>query len=99
MNIISPVPKVNPQVAARVRAREAEALAAGWSFEDLWESRFWNIVDGMNRPGLVALMFPGDDLGEITKKYIEIIRSSGVVHRFYHPDRDHPWVKRVTAGA
>jgi len=91
--------RINPQVAARIRAREAETLAAGWDFGALWESRFWHIVDGRNRPGLVALMHPGDKLGKITGDYIEIIRPSGVVHRLYHPDRDKPGEKRVAAGA
>ncbi len=78
-------PKVTPKVAAQIRAREAEALAAGWAFEDLWKSRFWHIVNRRNRPGLAALMHPGDKLGAITENYIEIIRRSGVVHRLYHP--------------
>ncbi len=91
-------PRVNPQAAARIRVREAEALAVGWTFEQLWESRFWNITNGRNRPGLAATMRPGDKLGEITENYIEIILKSGVVHRFYHPDRIQPWEK-VSAGA
>lgn len=94
----APARKVKPEVAARIRAREAEALAAGWSFEDLWENKFWNIVNGQNRPGLAALMHPGDDIGRITEKRIEIIRQSGVVHRFCRPETDKPWEKRDAAG-
>ena len=57
----APAPKVNPQVAARIRARENEALAAGWTMELLWEGRFWNFgVDGRNRPGLAAVLGPID---------------------------------------
>ncbi|TYO95149.1 hypothetical protein [Desulfallas thermosapovorans] len=94
-----PAPKINPKVAARIRAREAEALAAGWAFGDLWESRFWHLVNRRNRPGLAALMRPGDKLGAITKDYIEIVHRSGAVNKFYHPDRDKPGEKRVVAGA
>ena len=91
-------PKVNHEVAARIRAKQAQALAAGWSLELLWETRFWNIgSDGKNRPGLAALLKPGDDIGAVTKNCIEIIRPSGIIHRFYHPDHEQPWI--VTAGA
>lgn len=91
-------PKVNPEIAARIRAREAEALAARWSWELLWGNRFWNIgTDGKNRPGLAALLSSQDNIGEITENYIEIITWSGIKHRFYHPDRKQPWI--VTAGA
>jgi|GEM_PF-3111280 len=89
---------VNPQLPDQIRAREAEALAAGWTAEQLWEDRFWVIRNGRNRPGLAALMKPGDDLEEITGLYIDIRRRSGVVHRLYHPDRDKPWEKKISAG-
>lgn len=86
--------KINPQVVARIRAREAEALAAGWTPEQLWESKVWNIISGRNQTGLAATMRLGDQLGLVTENYIEIIRRSGVVHRMYHPDRIQPWEKR-----
>ena len=91
-------PKVTSEVAARIRARETEALAAGWSWELLWETRVWNIgTDGKNRTGLAALLRAGYDIGKITENHIEITTPSGLVHRFYHPDKEQPWI--VTAGA
>lgn len=87
--------KVDPEVAARIRAREEQALACGWSRDLLWDTRVWNIgSDGKNRPGLAALLSPKDYIGEITENYIEIINwPGGFKHRYYHPDRQQPWVR------
>lgn len=86
---------LDPDIKAEIQKIALEAISLGWTPELLWETRFWNIIPGAgNRPGLAALMNPGDKLGEITGDYIEIIRPSGTVHRFYHPDRPYPWKKK-----
>ncbi|WP_066639214.1 hypothetical protein [Desulfolucanica intricata] len=78
---------VKPQIAARIRAREAEALALGWTGEELWETKFWNITPEGNRPGLAAVLGPGQEIGRITELYIELYRDDifkgRLVQRFY----------------
>ena len=47
--------------------------------------------------GLVCFLKPGDRIGEVTLQSIEIIHPlpSEVRHRFYNPDVDQPWVKKI----
>jgi hypothetical protein len=85
---------LNPQVKAEIQKILLEALSCGWTTDLLWETRFWNITEAGNCPGLAAVMQPGDKLEEVTEGYIEIIRPSGVVHRFYRPGYPHPWIKK-----
>jgi len=78
---------VSPEVKEEIRSVVLEALEAGWTPELLWEERFWNITLQGNRPGLAAVMHKGDKIIEVKEDYIAIQRPSGVVHRFFHPDR------------
>lgn len=86
---------LDSEIRAEIQRIALEALSLGWQPELLWEPRFWNAtLERGNRPGLAALMKPGDKIIEVTEDYIAIERSSGMVHRFYHPDRPHPWIKK-----
>jgi hypothetical protein len=85
---------LDPQVKTEIQRVLLEALSLGWTPEMLWEARFWNVTEAGNRPGLAAVMWPGDRIIEVTEDYIAIQRASGVVHRFYHPERPHPWIKK-----
>jgi len=86
---------IDPQVKTEIQRILLDALALGWEPQQIWESRFWNITEAGNRPGLAALMKPGDKLGEVTESYIETIKPSGVVHKFYRPGWPyHPWIKK-----
>lgn len=89
--------KVDPEAKSRIRQEimriALKAVSLGWTPELLWEEKFWNIKGVENRPGLIATMRPGDKIVEVTENYISIERS-GVVTRFYHPDRPHPWIKK-----
>lgn len=85
---------LDPQVKAEIQKILLEALSCGWTTDLLWEARFWNSIPGAgNRPGLAAVMRPGDKVIEVTEDYIAIKKPSGVVQKFYHPERPHPWIK------
>ena len=85
---------LDPEVRAEIQRIALEAISLGWTPELLWEARFWNIVPGAgNRPGLAAVMRPGDKITEVTEDYIAITKASGIVQRFYHPDRP-PWKRK-----
>jgi hypothetical protein len=58
-----------------------QALALGWPVECLRE--------------LARLLRPGDRLGEITAKAIQIIRRGGIIQHYYHPTEPQPWRLRV----
>ena len=49
----------------------------------------------------ICYLKPGDRIGEVTLQSIEIIHPlpSEVRHRFYNPDVDQPWIRRVTANS
>ena len=74
-----------------IRSIVLDAMGAGWTPELLWMKEFWNVTPEGNKSGLAAVMHPGDKITEVTENYIAIQRPSGVVHKFYHPDRRHPW--------
>lgn len=86
---------LDPQVKTEIQKILLEALSLGWEAQQLWETRFWNIVPGAgNRPGLAACIRPEDRIIEVTEDYIAVQKPSGVVHKFYHPERSHPWIKK-----
>ena len=88
--------QINPEVEAEIRRIALDAISLGWSPELLWEQKFWNIVNGENRPGLAACLRPGDVITDVTEDYIEIENSrDGFKTKFYHPDREFPWKRRV----
>ncbi|MGI6079264.1 MAG: hypothetical protein ACOYCB_14105 [Fastidiosipilaceae bacterium] len=84
----------DPRIKAEIRRIAPDAIARGWTSEMLWENRFWNIVDGVNRSGLAACMRPGDKITDVTGNYIEISREEKKT-RFYHPDKEFPWKKYI----
>ena len=86
--------QISPVAIALVDAIAERALALGWSRKRLYETGN-GIFDP--RRGLVCYLKPGDRLGEVTLQSIEIIHPlpSEVRHRFYNPDADQPWIRRV----
>ena len=82
------------EAMALVDAIADSALSLGWSRE-----RLYTVGRGLFDPqrGLVCHLKPGDRIGEVTVQAIEIIHPlpSEVRHRFYNPDVDQPWVRRV----
>jgi hypothetical protein len=75
------------------------ARSLGWKRERLYAAGGHGIFDS-NR-GLVCFLKPGDRIGEVAAQSIEIIHPlpSEVRHRFYNPDVDQPWIRRVSPSA
>ncbi len=82
------------EAVALVDAISERALSLGWKRE-----RLYGTGRGMFDPnrGLVCFLKRGDRIGEITTQSIEIIHPLPVEvrHRFYNPDVDQPWIRRV----
>jgi len=86
---------ISRDAIAMVDAISEHALSLGWRRERLYGTGGNGTFD--QRRGLVCLLKPGDRIGEVTAQSIEIIlRSpSEVRHRFYNPDVEQPWIKRI----
>lgn len=83
------------EAAAMVDAIRDRALALGWT-EDLLGAATGSARDPLSRRcALAHLLRPGDQIGEITPRFIEIVTASGVRQRFYNPDVEQPWIRRV----
>lgn len=83
------------EVIARVDAIAEHAVSLGWKRERLCGTGGHGAFGP--RRGLVCFLKPGDRIGEVTAQSIEIIHPppSEVRHRFYNPDVDQPWIKRI----
>jgi len=80
---------------AKVDEIRDRALALGWKLDSLYatggSARF---AFGHER-GLVCYLRPDDRIGEVTTHSIEIILVNNVRQRFYNPNVDQPWIRRV----
>lgn len=71
------------------------ALPLGWTDESLYaQAGSQRTAIGVNR-GLVCFLKAADKIGEVTAQSIEIILPNGVCQRFYNPNVDQPWIRRV----
>jgi hypothetical protein len=81
------------EVQAIIAAVRDRALARGWREKRVWgEAGQWSggtLADALRRPGT--------RIGQITRQWIEIIGPPPHqnVLRFYNPDVEQPWIKRV----
>lgn len=83
------------EAVAIVDAIRDRALALGWT-EDLLGAATGSAREPLSRRcALANLLRPGDQIGEITPQFIEIVTASGVRQRFYNPDVGQPWIRRV----
>ncbi len=86
---------VSADSVALVDEIRERAIALGWTQDSLYR------VDGSMRfplgreYGLVSYLKPGDRIGEVTPHSIEIILPNNVRQRFYNPNVDQPWIRRV----
>jgi hypothetical protein len=92
----APLPdSARPDAVAMVDAIRDRALALGWTHGSLYatggSARF---TVGRER-GLVCFLKPDDRIGEVTTHSIEIILANNVRQRFYNPNVDQPWIRRV----
>ena len=105
---VEPVPaRISPESERLARARglvdqiRDQALALGWSMDNLY------FCDGYERHpigpryGLVCYVGAGQRIGEVTRQSIELIGPPPLEtrSRFYNPDVDQPWIKRVRPAA
>ena len=93
------VATISPDATAMVDSISEIAQSLGWRRERLYATGGNGIFDP-NR-GLVCFLKPGDRIGEVATQSIEIIHPlpSEVRHRFYNPDVDQPWIRRVSPSA
>ncbi len=83
------------EAVAMVDAIRDRALALGWTQESLYGTRgSMRALFGKAR-GLANLLKATDRIGEVTRQSIEIILPNGVRQRFYNPDVEQPWIRRV----
>jgi hypothetical protein len=84
---------------ALVDSISEEALSLGWKRQRLYAAGSSRIFDAQR--GLVCFLKAGDRIGEVTIQSIEIIHPlpAEVRHRFYNPDVDQPWVKKIDGAA
>lgn len=86
---------VAPEAAAMVDAIRDRALALGWT-DDLLGVAAGSTREPLSRRCTLGhLLRPGDQIGEITPQFIEIVVASGVRQRFYNPDALQPWIRRA----
>jgi hypothetical protein len=89
---------VSPETAALVDAIRDRALALGWSRESLYQTRGSHRFPLGNDYGLVCYLKPDDRIGEVTARALEIILPNNIRQRFYNPNADQPWIRRVDYG-
>ncbi len=78
---------VDDTAVARVHAIRDAAIAAGWSLAALYQNRGDRRFPYGPDWGLVTCLDPGDTIGEVTPRSIEIVNAAGRSSRFYNP---HP---------
>ena len=83
---------------AMVDAICERALALGWKRERLYGTGRGRLFS--QDRGLVSFLRPGDRIGEVSLQAIEIIGPppTEVRQRFYNPDVDQPWIRRIRPG-
>jgi hypothetical protein len=86
---------ISAEAIATVDSISEQALSLGWKSERLYGAGGHGVFD-LHR-GLVCFLKPGDMIGEVAAQSIVIIHPlpSGVRHRFYNPDVEQPWIRRV----
>ena len=83
-------------VRGMVAAIAEKATSLGWTHNNLYRTSKSSF--GFNC-GLAHFLKPSDCIGEVTTHWIEILRTGGVRHRFYNPDVDQPWIRRIKSTA
>lgn len=89
--------KVTSEAVAKVDAIRNEAMAKGWSEARLYQNQGRFRFPCGEDYGLICFVEGSRRIGEITKRYIEIISETAGREnrlRFFNPDVDQPWLKR-----
>jgi hypothetical protein len=98
-----PAPRVRAERDRLACARELvnairdEALALGWTMDGLYRSANYERRPFGGGYGLVCYIERGWRLGQVTRQSIELIGPPPAEPRmrFYNPDLEQPWVRRV----
>ena len=99
-----PIPsKPSPEAERIARAKQLvdeirdQALALGWTMESLYFCEGYERRPIGRRYGLVCYIGQQDRIGEVSRQSIELIGPPPMEtrSRFYNPDVDQPWIKRV----
>jgi len=90
---------LSPKAMALVDSISEQALSLGWKRQRLYSAGGSRVFDPER--GFVCFLKPGDRIGAVTLQSIEVIHPlpSEVRHRFYNPDVDQPWVKKIDGAA
>jgi hypothetical protein len=83
------------ETVAMVDAIRDRALSLGWTEQSLYGTGGTTRALFGKACGLANLLKTTDQIGEVTRQSIEIILANGVRQRFYNPDVEQPWIRRV----
>jgi hypothetical protein len=72
-----------------------QALELGWSEAQLYRDHGRYAFPCGQDYGLVCFLRSGDQVGEITRRSIEIVGSGGRKLRFYNSQAEQPWLRRA----
>ncbi len=92
-------PSIHPvslEAVTQVDAIRDKALSLGWTEAGLYQNRGKFKWPCGQDYGLVCFLGKDERIGEVTRYSIEIIKPSGVRHRFYNRDVEQPWIKKRT---
>ena len=108
VNVAEPIPaKATAESVRLARARgfvdgiRDQALALGWTMESLYFCEGYERHPIGPRYGLACYIGAECRIGEVTRHSIELIGPppQEVRNRFYNPDVEQPWIKRVRSPA
>ncbi len=88
---------INHETIKLVDAIRDKALSLGWSEPRLYQNRGRFRFPCGQDYGLVCFLHDGQTIGEVSEKHIEIVcvRNNRNVLRFYNPDVDQPWIRKI----
>jgi hypothetical protein len=89
--------EVSSQAIAKVDAIRDQALSIGWSEARLYQNRGCLRFPYGQDYGLVCFVDGDVRIGEVTRQSIEIVGTTSQANRlrFYNPDVDQPWLRRI----
>lgn len=84
------------EAIAKVDVIRDKALSLGWTENGLYQTQGRFRYPSGEEYGLVCFVGKNEIIGEVTRKYIEIIRPSGVRQKYYNRDVDQLWIKKAS---
>ncbi len=89
--------EVSSQAMAKVDAIRDQALSIGWSEARLYQNRGCLRFPYGQDYGLVCFLDGNVRIGEVSRQSIEIILTTSQMNRlrFYNPDVDQPWLRKI----